>query len=325
MNGNLPEQDDKAASLLTTGTAVLPDGGPRTVRLRGRDAQDFLQRLTTNDIRLLTRDTSLVTALLTPVGRIRIVFTVMPQEDGFLLIAPPHGSEDLRLALQAQIFFMDEVTVADGSDRWHCLQLAGPDAHRVLALLGFADVQARDGAISRAGGMICLYQARLELPGYLLLVPPSQQAQVLHSIRQAHGQQLPTREPWHLQRIRAGRGGFGTEFNADHNPLEVGLAWICAENKGCYPGQEVIARQITYGKVTRQLVQLEAGHPIPPGADVLSGTARAGTVTSAATDPDTQRCHALAVVRRNRMAAGTPVRVEGQEVQMVAVPAALPA
>jgi glycine cleavage system aminomethyltransferase T len=91
----------------------------------------------------------------------------------------------------------------------------------------------------------------------------------------------------------------------------VGLAWTCAENKGCYTGQEIIARQITYDKVTRTLVGLETDAPVTAGARVTAEGKNVGAVTSAAYSPSRQTHMALAVVRR-------PHNEPGQQVTVVA-------
>lgn len=303
---------DFSARAWTEGAVILPDGGPRVLRLSGPDAEDFLQRLTTNDARLLTRQNAWVTALLSPIGRIRSVFTALRAGDAFLLIAPRHGAERLRAALQSQIFFMDAVEVADVSADWRYRQLAGAAADQLLRLLGFDADAMQDGDRQTAGDWTCLYQERLEWPAYGLLVPTAQHDGLARRLQQAHGVACPDWRAYHVQRIRAGRGGYETEFTEAYNPLEVGLAWLCSDNKGCYPGQEVIARQINYGKITRELVRLDAAEPLAVGATVQADAASIGVVTSAEREAATGRHHALAVVRKGRLAPEADVTVEGR-------------
>ncbi len=312
-----PESEVSLSQVWATGVAVWPDRGPRMLWMTGEDAQDFLQRMTTNDMRLLNQDTAVTTALLSGTGRLIGVFTVIADAHGYWLSAPPGEVEALRMALQGNLFFMDQVTITDVSAQWQCVQLHGTGADRVLSLLGFEGLEHREGATARAGELICVYHDALELPGYSLMVPAARAAQVLHALQQAHGVLMQDWHAYHWLRIGAGRGGFHTEFTADFNPLEVGLAWLCAEGKGCYPGQEIIARQITYDKITRQLVGLASDIPLPPGTVVKAGKANAGKVTSQAFASDTGRYSGLAVVNRRYVTPQAAFQVDGHPVEVV--------
>lgn len=303
---------DFSARAWIEGAVILPDGGPRVIRLSGPDAEDFLQRLTTNDMRLLTRHNAGVTALLSPIGRIRSVFTALRARDEFLLIAPRRGAARLRAELQSQIFFMDAVEVADVSADWRYLQLAGAAADQLLTLLGFDAAAMQDGERQTAGDLTCLYQTRLEWPAYGLLAPAAQHDSLARRLQQAHGVVCPDWRAYHVQRIQAGRGGYETEFTEAYNPLEVGLAWLCSDTKGCYPGQEVIARQINYGKITRELIRLDAEEALTVGATVRADATSIGVVTSAERDEATSLHHALAVVRKGRLTPESEVTVDGQ-------------
>ncbi len=312
-----PDSGVSLPQVLSAGVAVWPDRGPRVLHMTGDDCQDFLQRMTTNDMRRLAQDTAVTTSFLTGTGRLIAVFTIIPEEDGYWLLAPPGQAEDLRTALQGNIFFMDQVGIRDTSKDWQCLQLHGAEADRVLSLLGFEGLETREGSIARAAGLLCVYQDALELPGYQLIVPVDRVSQLLHALQQAHAVLMQDWQSYHRMRIMAGRGGFDTEFTDDYNPLEVGLAWLCAENKGCYPGQEIIARQITYDKVTRQLVQLESNTPLLPGTVVTAGTAKAGKITSQAPDPDSGGYVGLAVVGRRYLEQGSALQIEGHSISWV--------
>ena len=89
-----------------------------------------------------------------------------------------------------------------------------------------------------------------------------------------------------------------------YNPLESGMAWVCAENKGCYTGQEIIARQVTYDKVTRTLVGLQSDGPLNPGAAVQVDGRSVGSVTSAVYSPQRDAYVGLAILKRPHNSAG---------------------
>ena len=100
-------------------------------------------------------------------------------------------------------------------------------------------------------------------------------------------------------RIQFGVPLSGSELNADHNPWEAGLAHAIHLDKGCYIGQEVIARLDTYDKVKQRLVGLKlSGDAIPPVPSVLTSEDRpVGVVTSAVYSPVLEHNIALGYVR----------------------------
>jgi folate-binding protein YgfZ len=112
-------------------------------------------------------------------------------------------------------------------------------------------------------------------------------------------------------RVLAGLPSHPFELNEDHNPWEARLHDAIALDKGCYVGQEVIARLHTYRKVARQLVRIAIAGPVPePGAAVHAGDEVIGTVTSAVGIPGgSGRSVALAYVREGDAQAGRSVTI----------------
>ena len=90
-------------------------------------------------------------------------------------------------------------------------------------------------------------------------------------------------------RIEAAFRRPGAELNDRVNPLEAGLEEFVSFTKGCYVGQEVIARLDTYDKVQRRLVRLDAPDGTAPGESLTSGTRTAGWVTSVSSLTDNGR------------------------------------
>ncbi len=104
-----------------------------------------------------------------------------------------------------------------------------------------------------------------------------------------------------------GIGVSGQEYTEDHNPLEAGLWEAVSFDKGCYVGQEVIARLNTYDKVSRSIVglRLPPGADVPaPGTELYAGERRVGKVTSALVPPGWEHAVALAYVKRGDGTAG---------------------
>ncbi len=288
---------------LTADAALLlrPDQG--LVELTGSDRVDFVQRLTTNDVAGLQPGQAAVTVLTDPTARILFVFTVLQRGQTLELLPGPHQAEPLSRHLQGQIFFMDQVRVQERSTAFVRLRLMGPKAHEPLEQLGLP-VPAAHGHFLEADDVRVVREERLEIPGFELVIPRERAEGIVQALARAGAApvDVPTYE---IRRVELGLGGYGHEFVADYTPLEVGLAWACSEHKGCYTGQEVIARQITYDKITRRLVQLHSSEPLPEGADLLAQGRKVGRITSSVHSLEREGPLALAVVRRPHHAPGT--------------------
>ena len=126
--------------------------------------------------------------------------------------------------------------------------------------------------------------------------------------------------PIDARRVELGRPASGAELVEEYNPLEAGLAWACAENKGCYTGQEIIARQITYDKVTKTLVGLRLAGAVAQGSEVTVEGRPVGVVTSVAHSPSLNAPIALAIIKRPHNAPGTDAQVGDQAATVVALP-----
>jgi folate-binding protein YgfZ len=121
-------------------------------------------------------------------------------------------------------------------------------------------------------------------------------------------------------RIEAGWPGAGRELTEHWNPLEADLQWAVSFTKGCYTGQEVVARLTTYKKVQRTLRGLKiAGDRVPIlDSKVRQGETEVGVVTSGAWSPGLGSVIALAYIDLAQSAPGTALAVEIEGAQMAA-------
>jgi folate-binding protein YgfZ len=144
-----------------------------------------------------------------------------------------------------------------------------------------------------------------------LAVPAARLEAIVAILQQAGAPLLGAGAAYHARRVELGRPAPGAELTGEYNPLEAGLAWACAENKGCYTGQEIIARQVTYDKVTRMLVGLHSARPLAAGAALTADGREVGAVTSVAWSPALDAHLALAIVKRPHNAAGATLLADG--------------
>ena len=199
---------------------------------------------------------------------------------------------------------MDKVTLEDTSADYALIELLGPTAAAVMQNAGLV-LPASDTSLETFAGV----PARLlrRTGGWRLLLPASAATAATHLLGAAGAQAL-TPESYNIWRVEAGLPEAGFEWVDEYTPLETGLVRAVSDSKGCYTGQEVIARQITYDKVTRQLAGLQLSAPAQLGERVypLDGEAPAGVITSTAQSPRFGPI-ALAVLKRPHHLPGTAV------------------
>ncbi len=310
--------NDQDYQALTCGAAVQPRPDFGVLCLKDRDRVDFLQRMTTNDIACLQPGQAAVTILTNPMARIDAVFSVLCRQDDLLLLASERQSDDLRQRLQSQIFFMDKVTVTNASDELGRLRLLGQTAADLLQSVGLPKPESNDQFLE-VDGVIVLRQERYDLPGFEIIATVDAAAEIQGRLADAGSVTLAGNQGYEARRVELGRPRPGKELTDAFTPLESGMAWVCAENKGCYTGQEIIARQLTYDKVTRSLVRLRSELPLPEGATVKGNDRSVGTVTSSADSPSTGPV-ALAVLKRSHIVEGTVVAVDGVDARVEQIP-----
>lgn len=110
---------------------------------------------------------------------------------------------------------------------------------------------------------------------------------------------LPAEPGSEDERIHAGIPKWGVDVTEDTIPWEANLTEYVSTSKGCYTGQEVIARIETYGTAPRHLVHLETAAPAPVTRELESSGEQVGAITSATSKPDAEgRLHALAIVKK---------------------------
>lgn len=288
--------------------------GAGVVRVSGETRSDYLQRQTSNDMGLLSDRRALPNILTAPTGRVLDIFTMLEMGESYALLTPPKRGAPLANYFQQRIFFNDKVAVEDESDEWAQFEVFGPEAARVIGELGFARVPVQDEALlGQVEGHEVRVIGQTEQNGvirYWLLAPASGRAAIEGAL-QAGGAEPLSEASVELLRVEAGRPGAG-ELTGEFTPLELGMVGLVSETKGCYTGQEVLARQVTYDKVTKQLVQLAAEEPMGVGADVRAEGKTIGVVTSAANSLRLGPL-ALAVVRKPHHEAGGKLEVRDEK------------
>jgi tRNA-modifying protein YgfZ len=310
--------DRQELQALRTGAALLERPGHGLVRLTDADRVDFIQRITTNNVVKLQPGQATVTVLTSPVARIKFVFTAVQRGEDLWLLPAGEDADQLSRYLNSQIFFMDKVKIENMSGLVRRMRLLGPEAAEVLQRAGLPVPQLENFA--EVEGTLILHQERFDLPGYEVVTPGAEAESIRDRLVSAGALLLADDVGYHVHRVEMGRPATGHELTDEYNPLEAGLLWACAEDKGCYTGQEIIARQITYDKITKTLVGLHSQEPLSMGAEVKAGGRSVGNVTSSVYSPISNAPLALAVIKRPHNTPGTVLEADGQEVTVAALP-----
>lgn len=304
---------------------VFPQPGAGYLRVGGADRMAFLQRQTTNDLRLMAPRRALETVLTSPTARVLDVLLLLTEPEAIGVITLPGRGPATTRYLRGKIFFMDKVTVDDASSEFAQFDLEGPNAARLLHEVELAQPPALDEVVSGNIDGVPVHaigRRGLVRMGYRLLAPAASGEALAAALTSAGAIPL-TAESYQVLRVEAGLPGPTRELTEEYNPLEANLEVAISHDKGCYTGQEVIARQITYDKVTRRLVGLRLEAPVTPGAPVLAQGKAVGTVTSAVVSPHYGPI-ALAFVKRPYNEPGTTVTVAGEASSLSAVVTPLP-
>lgn len=260
--------------------------GWRTVSVGGADARAWLHDLVTTDIQGLAGGQTRRSLLLSPTGRIRADFHVAAVDGSFLLFQAPEQPEAIDTILAPYVLSSD-VELVDRSER-----------SVIVAVLGGLAGEDGDGALLLAPSVLG--------PGHDVVLPPGEPARRLRDRLRERGLDEMTAKDLESWRIRHGVARMGVDFSPGALPAEAGLEDTIDLTKGCFLGQESIAKVRNLGHPPWVLRHVRSRTPIVPGAPVLAGGVAIGEVTSAAEAAS----GADAIVRVRWVAASEPLSTE---------------
>lgn len=287
------------------GSAALMDRSERVIlRLTGRDPFGMLSAILTNDIPK-DDDTGAYAALLTPKGRVQTDLRVLKTGNGVLIDTEPEGSEQAREILGRYAPF-SRVTIEDLSGEWGVLGLYGPRAGE-LADLSLAEHQTATAIIGH--NPLLAAGVSVPVPGLELIGPLDELRPAATQLLESGAVTAPP-EAYEIVRVAAGIPRFGTDITPDNFPGESAsfLGRAVSFGKGCYPGQETVARMHYRGHPNRTLNRLTLDGPAPsPGAEITQSGKQVGWISSVA--PLRMDCELLALgyISRNADPNGPPL------------------
>lgn len=291
--------------------------GRALFRVEGEDRGKFLQGLLSNDVAALQPGGGCRALFLDNKGHVRGVLDLWAGGEA-IVVACESRFIDEALADLTRYILAADVRIEDLREHESVLGLVGPEADETLRSAGL-EVPPQT-PYSHSPGEIAgtrVWVARtpdLGVPGAELHVPNAS-VDAVWSALAAIGDPPPRWLGWQaaeVLRIEAGLVRRGHEINGEEFPQELLLDGAVDYEKGCYLGQETVARIHYRGQVNRLLSGLRADAPLPEGAELISSERQVGRVTSAAASP----AHGpvgLALVRREESQGGVTVQVRADD------------
>jgi len=269
------------------------------IAIEGPDREAFLQGQLTQDVRGLAPGQSRTAAGLTPKGKLLYFGRLVAEPDRLLLLLPS-SAVPAAAAHLAKYAVFQKVSVRGATDDFARIALYGPVA---------ATLPAPPAGV--------LLPAQWDLAGEILA--PAAAGPVLHRWLETSGSTPLSDESAEALRIEAGRPRLGRDADDSNLPDEAGLSAAIAADKGCYVGQEIVARMRTYGRANRRLAgfRFPAGTLAPGTAftDPAKPTLELARVTSAVVSP---RLGPIGLGYAFReVADGTSLPAEGPEAAIV--------
>ena len=317
-------QEEHLAVRKNVGIADLSYRG--LIRITGPDRTKFLQGLITNDVMGLTEGQGLYAAILNPKGRMLADLRIYAIQEA-LLVDLDREITDKTVQILNRYKLISKAKLEDLTDSLVHLAVYGPSAKPLLEkVLGSPlphppqeDLEFSSIPVQWRGQPIYIIQSMYTgEEGYDLLVPAQQGGALWKEVLDA-GSSFGIRpiglEALESLRVEAGIPRYGIDMDENTFPPEAGLEEkAISYTKGCYVGQETIARIKTYGQVHRKLMGLilEAGpsDPLPQHNDkILKNGEEAGFVTSAVHSPVLNKNIALGYIRRKMIQADLQVTV----------------
>ncbi len=294
--------------------AVQDRSGFGILKLQGKDHVDLLHRLTTNEVRNLAPGSGQLNIFADAKGRIVDRVFLLKSEDSILLLTGA-GNGDKIAGWLEKFIFLEDVQVENQTQSHAVLSFFGPEATKVLSAVLGSDfcAPADNGFVVNAWhGTELILQKTPELPvsGFNVICENAKLV-TLWDAALRHGAQPLGYDAYNTLRIEAGWPELNRDFDADINPHEAGMLALIDFDKGCYIGQEVIARLDTYDKVQKHLTGLIlAGSELPDTKEkIFSEETEIGFVTSSVRSLLLAKGIALGYVRTKFLQEGAAVTI----------------
>lgn len=276
----------------------------------GKDRIEVLHSLFTNDVKGMKIGAGGCGAFLTAQGKVIGIFEMLMADDHILIECESGLGPKLAAALN-KFIIMEDAAIENITGRFARLSIEGPAAPELLQNMGLPDPGTTilsHAAVSLGGEQIRLTK---ETAGYGLFIQRDGAEKIAESLLDAgkrFGLKPAGLKAWEIRRIEKGFLRWGIDITEEETLPETGLDAVCAsETKGCYPGQEVVARTNTYKGHAKKMAALEiVGEKLPAaGAMLFAAGAPAGKITSSTHSIESKKGLAFAYILKNAFTAAS--------------------
>ncbi|MBI3306601.1 MAG: aminomethyl transferase family protein [Candidatus Omnitrophica bacterium] len=288
----------------------------RKIQTQGSDRIDFLHRILSQDIRNLKPGEGTMSAFLSAAGKILAFMSVYILPDSIILITENTNTQNV-VGMLDKFLITEDVRFEEATEKFALISLMGPAAESCLK------------SFSAAAPNQVLAAMRIQ-SGFDFLVKTENAPKAIKSLLdfgKSHNLSQANLEKWETFRIESGILRYGIDMDDKIALPETGLENIASsETKGCYPGQEVVARMKTYGGHTKKMTGLifdkkslpEAGDKIYSRGDEI------GWITSCTVSINLQKGIAFAYLKKGFFDPGLEVEIFAKGEKIPAATAALP-
>ncbi len=321
---------------LRRGAGLLDSPHRATILITGADRRDFLNRMLTQELKDLHAGDVYRSFWLNRRGRIIADLLLAELGDRLLLDLDVHSAQEAVASLK-EFVVVEDVEISDAGDTLHHVAVHGPQAPEVIAAAtgtpSLPDARACELLI---GGVqvVAIRVNQTGVAGFELIMPRGEAEAVWEALLVAGDATGPARRVrpvgWHafnIARIEAGTPLFNIDFGSQNLPHETGVIKDRVSfTKGCYLGQEIVARTENLGRPKQQLVGLRPVRDLLPeaGTEVLADGKPVGVVTSSTLSPMLGSAPiAFAMVKTGHNALGSTVQLEAEGEQTEAVVGAM--
>ncbi|MBM4178703.1 MAG: hypothetical protein FJ211_05165 [Ignavibacteria bacterium] len=302
------------ASIVTArkSAAWIDRSGWTLLRLTGADRSDLLHRLTTNDLRDVRSGHGKHTVLLTDKARIIDIIGILHDADSSYLLCSP-GQKNTIVAWLRKYIIMDDVHIYDASSEYTMIEVCGPRSSEAVDSLlgvsvgGFALDQWCSVVVDGSNVIVTRQPSACEVSYWI--IAPTATAQSIRASLHENPSLIPklSAADSDYVRILAGMGKHGNEWTDAYNPLEAGLLHLTSFAKGCYIGQEVVARLDSYNKVKQRVMGLASAERLHVGMRLYAEATDVGVITSVTASADGSHWFALGYVRGEHAHPNAPL------------------
>ncbi|MBE9223804.1 folate-binding protein YgfZ [Cyanobacterium stanieri LEGE 03274] len=294
------------------------------IKVSGEDRLSFIHNQTTNKIQSLKSGEGAMSVFVNSTGRTIDLVTVIVQEEELLILTSPQQNKPLMEWMDRYIFPFDKVKLEDLTGKYAIFNLMGEKSPEILAQwvtesqLNAPEYHHFPMNIDNVKSTLVVGSG-LKIKGYTLIIPQEKASTVWEKITSKNVTPIGNQE-YETLRILQGKPTPNHELTTDYNPLEAGLWDTISFDKGCYIGQETIARLNTYKGVKQRLwgIKFPSSVDLSENDVITLDGQKIGTITSHC--DTSEGIFTLGYIRTKAGGEGLKVTVNDVEGEVVSLP-----